>query len=142
MDRICFGGQELFLGQAPRLICADTNCWIAYFSGEVGDDLDRLAECMSNNAICMAPAILAEILSNPWLPAEDESDILTIPLMELTPGFWRRAGKLRASLFRLNYRPKLADTLIAQTCIDHRVPLLTRDRDFRPFVKHGDLLLW
>jgi len=31
----------------------------------------------------------------------------------------------------------LADTLIAQICIDHDVPLITRDKDFRHFAKHG-----
>ena len=36
-------------------------------------------------------------------------------------------------------RARLADTLIAQACVDHRVPLITRDVDFRHFAKHAAL---
>jgi predicted nucleic acid-binding protein len=43
-----------------------------------------------------------------------------------------RAGKTKA---------KLADTLIAQLCIDHEVPLITRDRDFSHFQKFCGLKL-
>jgi predicted nucleic acid-binding protein len=31
----------------------------------------------------------------------------------------------------------LADTLIAQACLDHEVPLVTRDPDFRHFRTAG-----
>ena len=47
----------------------------------------------------------------------------------------------RAGLFRRGYRPKIADTLIAQSCLDHRVPLITRDRDFSCFQKFAGLQL-
>jgi len=89
----------------------------------------------------MAPVVLAELLSDPLLPAQDEQDLVLIHLLELQPGFWRRAGKLRADLIRLGYRPKLADTLIAQTCLDHKVGLLTRDRDFGAFARWAGLKL-
>ena len=36
---------------------------------------------------------------------------------------------------------QLADTLIAQTCIDYGIALLTRDRDFTSFQKHAGLKL-
>ena len=89
----------------------------------------------------MAPVVLAELLSDPVLPAQDEHDLLLIYLLDLTPGFWYRAGKLRADLIHRRCRPRLADTLIAQICLDHNVPFLTRDRDFRPFEKHAGLKL-
>jgi len=89
----------------------------------------------------MLPVVLAELLSDPLLSVEEENDLLAIPMLDITTGYWRRAGKLRADLLRRQYRPKLADTLIAQTCIDHDLPLLTRDRDFRPFARHAGLKL-
>ena len=122
-------------------MCADTNCWIAYLSGETGRDTAILDEALSHGFIVMAPAVLSELLSDPLLPAQDEHDLLAIDLLETGEGFWRRAGKLRGSLIQRGYRPKLADTLIAQSCIDHSVTLLTRDRDFRTFAKHSDLVL-
>jgi predicted nucleic acid-binding protein len=35
----------------------------------------------------------------------------------------------------------LADTLIAQSCIDHRLPLITADLDFRHFKPLGLIVL-
>jgi predicted nucleic acid-binding protein len=39
------------------------------------------------------------------------------------------------------HRARLADTLIAQSCIDHGVRLVTRDADFRHFARIGGLRL-
>lgn len=39
------------------------------------------------------------------------------------------------------HKAKLADTLIAQACLDHRVPLVTRDLDFRHFAAAGLVLI-
>jgi len=89
----------------------------------------------------MAPPVLAELLSDPKLPASIERGLLGLPLMKPQEGFWQRAGKLRAEMFRRKYRPKLADSLIAQCCLDHGAPLLTRDRGFQPFTKHAGLIL-
>jgi predicted nucleic acid-binding protein len=75
------------------------------------------------------------------LPLPAESRLLGIYLLDTPSGFWQRAGKLRASLFKKGHRPKLADTLIAQSCIDHNVALITRDRDFGPFARYGALKL-
>jgi predicted nucleic acid-binding protein len=38
-------------------------------------------------------------------------------------------------------KAKVADALIAQSCIDHDVALITRDRGFRHFAKHCGLRL-
>ena len=67
--------------------------------------------------------------------------LLSIPILELMAGFWERAGRTRAELIRRKLKPKLADTLIAQVCIDHSVTLHARDTDFRPFAKYAGLQL-
>ena len=51
----------------------------------------------------------------------------------------RDAAETRARILAKRLRARLADTLIAQTCIDHRAPLVTRDRDFRHFSAHAEL---
>ena len=89
----------------------------------------------------MSPFVLAELFSDPQLHSKDAMDLRQLPLLDISDGFWERAGRLRAELFRRGHRPKVVDTMIAQSCIDHRVPLLTRERDFRPFAKHADLIL-
>jgi predicted nucleic acid-binding protein len=54
-----------------------------------------------------------------------------IPLLTVTEGYWDRAGSLRGRLLERGRRAPLADALIAQSCLDHGVPLVTRDADFR-----------
>jgi predicted nucleic acid-binding protein len=54
-----------------------------------------------------------------------------VPLVEVEPGYWQRAGELRAKVLAKRRKARLGDALIAQTCIDRGIPLLTRDRDFR-----------
>ncbi len=119
------------------MLCADTNCWIAYLSGEHGRDVDLLDAALVAQAVAMVPVVLAELLSDPELLPSVEGQLLALEMLEITGGFWQRAGKMRAGLLRRRYRPKLADTLIAQSCIEHNAGLLTRDRDFRPFLAYG-----
>ena len=64
-----------------------------------------------------------------------------IPLLEIQPRYWERAGALRAKALAKRRKARLGDALIAQSCVDRGVPLLTRDRDFRAFVESANLAL-
>jgi len=66
-----------------------------------------------------------------------------VPLIEIGSGYWQRAGELRAKVLAKHRKARLGDALIAQSCIDGGVPLLTRDRDFRAFAEAArlDLIL-
>jgi predicted nucleic acid-binding protein len=48
-----------------------------------------------------------------------------------------RSGELRANTRQEGNKANLADVLIAQSCIDHDVPLITHDADFRHFLRAG-----
>ena len=80
------------------MICADTNCWIAYLSGEEGQDVGILDHAVVHGAVVMAPVVLSELLSDPTLESQDAADLCAITLLEIRPGYWERAGKLRAQL--------------------------------------------
>ena len=123
------------------MICADTSSLVAYLEGEVGDDLEVVDRALANQSLALSPVSVAELLSGPALSAQAESFVLGLPRLEITPGYWERAGKLRALLIRHRFRPKITDTLIAQSCLDHRGALITRDRDFLAFQKHAGLKL-
>ncbi len=71
-----------------------------------------LAECQA----CLPTIVLTELLSDPALPAEVAELLLQIPLLEIRPRFWERAGRLRAGVLATGRRARLADTLIAQAC--------------------------
>jgi predicted nucleic acid-binding protein len=52
-------------------------------------------------------------------------------------------GALRARVLAKGRRARVGDALIAQSCVDHGIPLLTRDKNFRAFAGLAklDLLL-
>lgn len=115
------------------MIAADTSTWIAYLQGVPGEDTDLLDRALQERQVVMAPVVLTELLSDPRLPGEVRKLLLDVPLLETSPGFWERAGALRAKVLEGRRKARLGDALIAQSCLDHRVPLITRDRDFKAF---------
>jgi len=115
------------------VIAADTSTWIAFLQGEEGRDTQLLQQALADRQVLMVPAVLAELLSDPGLSSGVAETLAEVPLMDSTPGYWQRAGFLRAKALAKKRRARLADALIAQSCIDHKVFLLTRDRDFRVF---------
>jgi predicted nucleic acid-binding protein len=123
------------------MTCADTSSVISYMQGEKGSDVDLVDRALADHRLLLAPISLTELLSDPRLPPVFESLVLAIPRLELSPGYWHRTAKLRVLLMRGGYRPKIADSLIAQSCLDHDVPLITRDRDFAAFQKLAGLQL-
>lgn len=123
------------------MIAADTSTFVAYYQCEPGTDVDLLDRALRDSELLMVPAVLTELLSFPELPAEDREILLEMPLVETTPGYWQRAGDLRARVLAKGRKARLGDALIAQSCIDRDIPLLTRDQDFRAFSEAAGLHL-
>ena len=96
---------------------------------------------LADHQACLPPVVLTELLCDPKLPLAVASLLVQLPLLEPEPGFWKRAGTLRAKLIAARQRARLADTLIAQSCLDHGMRLVTRDDDFRPFARLAGLRL-
>ena len=89
----------------------------------------------SDRPVCHQ-VVLTELTSAPRLPANVAALFRSLPLLDVEEGYWSRAGQLRGRLLAKGHKARLADTLIAQSCIDHEVGLITVDRDFRLFEKH------
>jgi predicted nucleic acid-binding protein len=123
------------------LIAADSSTWIAYFAGEAGRDVEVLDQALKNNQVVMVPAVLCELLSAPEMTSDAEEQLNSVPAMSIEDGYWKRAGESRAAVLNKGRRARLGDSLIAQSCIDAGVPLLTRDRDFRAFATGNRLIL-
>ena len=121
------------------MIAVDTSSLVAFLSGEAGDDVESVDQVLELNQAVLPPVVLTELLSSPGLHRKVASLIQSLPVLEIQPGFWERAGMLRAKILEKKLRARLADTLIAQTCLDHRTPLITRDSDSRHLVTHGGL---
>jgi hypothetical protein len=117
------------------MIAVDTSTWIGFLHGDAGKDMDILDRALQDRQVLMVPVVLTEMLSDPKLPSEVSQTLSELPLIELDSGYWQRAGKLRAKVLAKRRKARLGDALIAQSCIDHGIALLTRDREFRAFAE-------
>jgi predicted nucleic acid-binding protein len=117
------------------MIAVDTSTWIGFLQGDGGKDTDILDRALQDRQVLMVPVVLTEMLSDPKLPSEVSQTLSELPLIELDSGYWQRAGKLRAKVLAKRGKARLGDALIAQSCIDQGIPLLTRDKDFRAFAE-------
>jgi len=121
------------------VIAVDTSTWIAFFEGDVGADVELLDKALQDRQVLMVPAVLTELLSDPKLPAEASRILLGLPLIDVESGYFHRAGELRAKVLRERLKARLEYALIAQSCIDRAIPLLTRDNDFLAFADAAGL---
>jgi predicted nucleic acid-binding protein len=123
------------------MIAADTSTWIALLEGDPGQDAELLKQALTDRLVLMVPAVLTELLSGPVLAYSVAETLSEIPMIEVETGYWQRAGLLRAKVLSTRRKARLGDALIAQTCIDSGIRLLTRDKDFSAFADAAELNL-
>ena len=121
------------------MIAADTSTWVAFLEGKQGQDTQLLDRALEDREVLMVPVVLTELLSDPNLPSSVADTLSDVPMIEIEPGYWQRAGALRARVLSKRRKARLGDALIAQNCVDRGIPLLTRDRDFRSFIDAAGL---
>lgn len=121
------------------MIAVDSSSLIAFLSGAAGRDVDAIDRALGDQQLCLPPVVLTEIFSDPKLPRQLAILLRQIPVLEVTDGFWERAGRLRSMLIARKRCARLADTLIAQICLDSDMVLITRDLDFNAFAEIADL---
>ncbi len=123
------------------MIAVDTSSLIAFLNGEAGTDVEAVDQAFKLNQAVLPPVVLTEVLSDPNLDIQVSRLLRELPILETEPGFWERAAATRAKLLKSRLRARLADTLISQSCVDHKAPLISRDADFRHFARHAGLSL-
>jgi predicted nucleic acid-binding protein len=123
------------------MIAADTSSIVAFLEGEPGNDTDIIQSALDHQQLVLPPVVLTEILSDPALPRAVRTLLSGLPILDLEPGFWERASVLRAAILKQKKKARVADALIAQSCLDQSTPLVTRDRDFRHFARAAGLPL-
>ena len=121
------------------MVAADTSTFLAYLKIQSGGE--RLIAPIRANELLLPPVAIAELLSDPALTTREWEQIAATPMVNLLEGYWARAGRLRALVLSKGHKAAFADALIAQSCIDIDIPLITLDRDFRHFVRYGGLRL-
>jgi predicted nucleic acid-binding protein len=123
------------------MIASDTSSLVAYFAGDRGADVEKIAAAMAAGELVLPPVVVTEILTDPHAGIALDAEIPLLTILPVLDGYWVRAAHSRRMLHAKRLKAKVADALIAQSCIDHGVALITRDGDFRHFAKHCGLKL-
>jgi len=123
------------------MIAADSSTWVAFLRNQSGDDVRAFEGALRDEVLVMPPLVLSELLSSPAMEPKIEDLLRGVPLLETTEGYWDRAGLLRRSVLKQGARARAADCLIAQSCLDHRTALITRDKDFESLARHSKLIV-
>jgi predicted nucleic acid-binding protein len=123
------------------MIAVDTSSLSAFFAGEIGPDVSLVETAMTAGNVALPPVVLTEVLSDPRPQQAMRDAVSKFITLEIREGYWERAGELSRGLREKGLRARIADALIAQSCLDYAVPLITRDADFRHFAKHCGLKL-
>jgi len=127
------------------VIVVDTTVWADWFNGTETPEVDRLSRALDRQDAGLAPVILTEVLQGFRADRDSErARVLLVQLPVLTLDVEGHAAAAR--LFR-RLRGKgvtvrgTIDCLIAQTCIDAGVELLSTDQDFAAIARHTPLRL-
>jgi predicted nucleic acid-binding protein len=123
------------------MIAADTSSLVAFLEGESGADVDLIQSALDSSQLVLPPVVLTELLSDPAVSRSVRSLLAGLPILDIEAGYWERAGVLRASVLKQRKKARVADALIAQSCLDQATPLVTRDLDFRHFAAVAGLPL-
>jgi predicted nucleic acid-binding protein len=123
------------------LIALDASAFARLLDGLHDRASDAARDALGSRVATLPPVVLTELLSNPNITTAASEYVASVPLLPLLDGYWGRAAILRADLLRHGFKAELPDCLIAQSCLDHDVPLITYDLDFRHFVRAGLKLL-
>ncbi len=123
------------------MIAADTSSMVAFLEGAAGDDTEVIQSALDHQQLALPPVVLTELLSEPTLPKAVRTLLTGLPILDMEPGFWERAGLLRATVLKQKKKARVADALIAQSCLDQSTPLVTRDQDIRHFATAAGLPL-
>lgn len=123
------------------MILVDSSVWIDYFLGHHTPQVEILDRSLGVRAVGVGDLALTEVLQG----FRDDKDyrIARSIMDELT--VFEMLGKDMAVKSAENFRKlrkkgitirKTADVIIATYCIEHGLPLLFSDKDFKPFVLH------
>jgi len=123
------------------MIAADTSSLSNFLKKAGTADAELVKKALINENLVLSPVVVAELFSSSKMNDEIIAAIEDIPVLELKPGFWKRAGENRAKLNVLGKKARLADSLIATCCLDHRIALIANDNDYRHFAEYFGLVI-
>ena len=127
------------------MILVDTSVWIDYFDNVDSPHCNALDLALVNGTAAIGDIIFLEILQGFRSDKDYKNTKSQLSKLDQYETFGHHMVELCASNYR-NLRKKgitirgTADVIIATFCIENKLPLLFKDKDFTPFVKHLGLL--
>ncbi|MES9905322.1 MAG: PIN domain nuclease [Sedimenticola sp.] len=127
------------------MILVDTSVWIDYFNNINSPHSEALDFAIINGIATIGDLIFLEILQG----FKNDKDYSNTKAQLSTLDQYEMFGSHMVELCASNYRylrkkgiiiRGTADVIIATFCIENKLPLLFKDKDFTPFVKHLGLL--
>ncbi|HZK99813.1 MAG TPA: PIN domain-containing protein [Caulobacteraceae bacterium] len=123
------------------MIAADSSSLINYLRGARTPDRVLVRRAIDAKELWLPPPVKTEIMSGRLSGLDLTGLMENAPLLTISSGFWERAGESRRLILSKGLKAHLADTLIAQCCIDSNVPLIARDGDYVNFERWCGLKL-
>ncbi len=123
------------------MVAADTGALVIYLAGDAGQSSQAILAALHDNRLRLPPPVVTELLAHRISGPERAALIAESPMLDLTAGYWERAGETRRAILNLGLKARTLDVLIAQCCIDANVPLIAIDPDFRHLATHCGLKL-
>lgn len=126
------------------MVLVDTSVWVELFAGRSLSQVRTLEVMVEEKAdICICGIILTEVLQGIRKAKEYRKikelfgDLIFLPMAYST---FIRSAEIYRSLRRRGITiRKPMDCLIASVAIEHGIPLLHNDKDFKPIEKHFGL---
>ena len=130
---------------ADRVI-VDTSVWVDFFHRQESWLTKQLRELLKRDLAATGDYIIHEVLRG----VRSEPQLLVVRGMMASLPSGTMLGDLHAVRSAMRYRElrrkgvtvrKANDAIIANYCIEERLPLRTADRDFEPYAEHMGLRL-
>jgi predicted nucleic acid-binding protein len=128
------------------MFLADTSVWVDYFRGVDSPHARRLDGALSGReGLCVCGLVVTEILqgiADDAAHARVKRLLRFLPYLPMKRRTYVRAAQMYRALRRRGLRIRnTLDCLIGACAVEHRVAVLTRDRDFRAIAKVSRLRL-
>ena len=123
------------------MILVDSSVWIDYFTGKDTAEASKLDGLLGNELVAIGDLMLVEILQGfrtdrDYRKAKQLLLSLTVLNLLDTDIALKSADNFRRLRARGITVRKTIDAIIATYCIEKSLPLLSADRDFKPFYQH------
>jgi predicted nucleic acid-binding protein len=129
-------------------VVVDTSVWSLFLRRKAiidrNEHVQKLCFLLENETVFLVGIILQEILDG--LKSEKQWNTLIkysqpFPLVDCTRDDFIDAAKYKNRCRQRGIQAGTFDFLITAVCINHHMPLLTADQDFRHISKHCPLIL-